>query len=138
MAGAPDGVIVEVRDLDTVRRALRQLGKDLPTRIVPAALKRAGTRVVLPQAVKEAPAKTGRTRSSIRVLSTQTRTRIAAGRARLPYVPPIYWGWPSRNIEPNQYLARGVANTPPGRIAREASAELANGMRALALESTRS
>ena len=60
--------------------------------------------VVAYEAQTIVPVKTGRTLESIRASGTQAAGIVRAGRASLPGVGPVHFGWPAHGIEPNTYL----------------------------------
>jgi hypothetical protein len=88
---------------------LRELNRAL--RAVPAEYRKAQKEIhrktaepVAKAAKPLAPNQTGRLEQSIRALGSQRAGTVAAGGARLPYAPPIHWGWPARNIAPQPFL----------------------------------
>jgi hypothetical protein len=38
---------------------------------------------------------------------------VSAGGARLPYAGPIHWGWPSRGIAAQPFIAATAQDTQP-------------------------
>lgn len=101
------GYVVSVRGLHAMRQALRQLQPEFVKGLRQANVEVA-QRIVAPIAADEAPKRTGALARDVRGLATQTRARVAVGRAKLPYAPPIHWGWPRRNIERNDFLVRAA------------------------------
>ena len=62
-------------------------------------------RVVEPVAAREAPRKTGALSKSVKARASQRTGALKAGtKARVPYGPPIHWGWKKRNIDPNELI----------------------------------
>lgn len=48
---------------------------------------------------------TGRLANSVKATASQSSARVKAGSAtRVPYAPPIHWGWPARNIPARPFL----------------------------------
>jgi hypothetical protein len=39
------------------------------------------------------------------------RARVVAGRASVPYAPPIHWGWPARNIAAQPFVSQAAQAT---------------------------
>lgn len=56
---------------------------------------------------------TGRLRRSVRGNRAKSRATVTVGYASVPYGPPIHWGWPKRNIEPNKFGERGLEAAEP-------------------------
>lgn len=108
------GVQVKFIGLKKTIRALEQAGaktddlKDLMHRI---------GGVVVSAARPLAPrGPTGRLAASIRANRAKSSAVIMAGSARLRYVAPIHWGWPARNIRPQQFLVQARAKTTPTAV----------------------
>lgn len=59
------------------------------------------------------PVKTGRLVGSIRSNKAARRATVSAGRAALPYGPPVHWGWPAHNIEPHEFGPEGLQRAEP-------------------------
>jgi hypothetical protein len=57
------------------------------------------------------PRRSGRLAASVRTSGTQTAAIIRAGKKAVPYAGPIHWGWPSRGIAPQPWLADTAAAT---------------------------
>lgn len=55
----------------------------------------------------------GRTAASVRPGATKRQAIVRAGRASIPYVGPVHYGWPARNIEPNTWLVDAAMETEP-------------------------
>jgi hypothetical protein len=53
-----------------------------------------------------APRRTGRLRASIKGSKSKNRAQVRAGGARVPYVAPINYGWPKRNIAPALFMQK--------------------------------
>jgi hypothetical protein len=63
------------------------------------------------------PVRTGRLAASLRPNKAARRSTISVGRASLPYGPPVHWGWPGHNIEPNEFGPRGLEQAEPAILA---------------------
>lgn len=87
--------VVQIQGARELRRQLNRLDRELTS----AGMKRVHMAVadlVVKEAVKVAPRRTGRLAGDIRAQAT-TRSAIGAvGRTSVPYAGPIHWGWPSR------------------------------------------
>lgn len=89
-----------------LRSALRKISKELPSKVVSNANKKAAE-VVAKEARNRAPVQSGRggaipgggqLKASIRALGSQRRGEVAMGRARIPYAAVQEFGWPGHNI----------------------------------------
>lgn len=96
--------MLEVEGAKEVRRALRKLqDKETPKRIRQA--NKTGAELVRDRALPKTPQRSGRLRSSVKALASQSSGSVKAGTAsRVPYAAPIHWGWPARGIEPNRFI----------------------------------
>lgn len=54
---------------------------------------------------------TGALAASVRGSGQAGAAVIRAGRASVPYVNPIHWGWPSRHITSQPFLWNAIADT---------------------------
>lgn len=89
--GLPDPIRID--GLKQFRRALKILDGDLPKRI--KAIGNEAAQIVVDEAkprVPLGPAKAGHARSSVRVASTGTAARVAAGGKKYPYFPWLDFG----------------------------------------------
>lgn len=96
----------QIEGLNKLLRALEQLDAGASE-----SFKNAGKRVgelAAARAQKEVPVRTGRLQSTIRPVATRRGGKLRVGTARAPYAGPIHFGWPSRNIRPNEFLYRAV------------------------------
>ncbi|MDP8930459.1 MAG: HK97 gp10 family phage protein [Actinomycetota bacterium] len=94
---------IRVEGLRELRRAFKEAGDKESL----AALKRAhkeAAEAVVKRALPNVPVLTGRLQTSVRALGAPSGGRAKAGGARVPYGPPIHWGWPARNIERRPFL----------------------------------
>lgn len=96
----------EVEGLNKLLRALEKLDDAAKEQF-----KEVGFRVgefVAQQAREEVPVRSGDLRGTIRPAKTARGAKIRSGNKRVPYAGPIHFGWPARNIRPNQFLYRAV------------------------------
>jgi len=108
---AKASVAVEVEGLAQLRRTLRQAGDDLSD--LKDAHQRAAYIVGL-RAESTAPRRTGRLAGSVKGRGTKNAAGVTAGsRARVPYAPPIHWGWFRRGISANPWVSRAAQDTEP-------------------------
>jgi hypothetical protein len=106
MAQAP--YRVQVSGLKEVAKALRQAPARLDKRLKKAN-QTAITRAVVPAVKKGAPRKSGRLARSVRGLATAKRAQLAVGsNVRVPYAGVINFGWPAHNIQPQEFIYRGI------------------------------
>lgn len=81
-----------------------------------AELKAATARVsafIASRAVPAAPRRTGKLAGTIRGNKSLSRATVMAGGAATPYAGPIHWGWPSRGIEAQPFIAETAQDTEP-------------------------
>lgn len=100
MSGADVQITRGARIPRDVQRAAQRVGDLTDTN------REIATRMVR-YARDEAPIRTGRLSQSIRVQTT-TRGSLQVG-ASTVYAGVIHWGWPRRNIAPNHFLTRALA-----------------------------
>lgn len=104
------GPVIQIDGMREIRRTLRKAGDDLDD------LKQANAQaasIAGDGGKARSPFRFGTLRGSIRTAGTKTAGIIRAGRKTVPYANPIHWGWPTRNIEPNPFLAAGAQHTEP-------------------------
>jgi len=101
-----DETTIKVEGLRELLTALRKIDPDLKLEIKQAN-RRAAT-VVYNAAVPMVPVRTGRLRASVRVLASQRRGQVAAGKKSVPYAGPIHFGWRAHNIAPNPFLYKAL------------------------------
>jgi hypothetical protein len=58
-----------------------------------------------------APKRSGNLARTIRAAGTKTAGIIRAGTKRVPYAPPIHWGWAARNITGSFFLSDGATSS---------------------------
>lgn len=105
----PAGVQIEGgREL---RRTMKQAGEDMQQMKDAHA---AAARIAAAAARGKTPVgETGNLAASVRSSGTTTAGILRAGKASVPYAGPIHWGWPSRNITAQPFLADGASSTEP-------------------------
>jgi phage gpG-like protein len=102
---ATTGSRVEVRGVAQLRRALRRAGDDLTD------LKATHREVAMTVArATRPPVVSGRLFASVRAYASKTYARVGS---QLRYAAPIHYGWPARNIAPNEFLVDAVHSTEP-------------------------
>ena len=99
---------VRVEGARELRRELKAAGVELDS--LKAAHDEAA-RYVAARAQAAAPRRTGALASTVRGAGTKGRASVRAGYARVPYGPPIHWGWPARNIPPNPWVLETAEST---------------------------
>lgn len=101
-------VHIRVDNLRDLQRALRKLQDKELQRELRGAHKKAADRAA-EAARDEAPRVTGRLAASIGARASQRSASLKAGTGkRVPYAGPIHFGHRRRNIEPNEFLYRGI------------------------------
>lgn len=101
---------VRIEGLNTLTRTMKRAGEDL------ADLKDANARagaIVASAASAMAPRRSGRLAASVRASRAVGRARVMAGRASVPYGPPIHFGWPARHIAANPFVSQAARDTEP-------------------------
>lgn len=94
---------IEVRGARELRAAIRR-AESTELRDELKTANRDAAEIVAYTAQTIVPVKTGRTLESIRASGTQAAGIVRAGRASLPGVGPVHFGWPAHGIEPNPFL----------------------------------
>lgn len=89
---------LEVEGLTELRQGLRRAGdKDLQKALTKA--NKTAAQIVVDAALPNVPVRSGRLRSSVKALASQTAGRARAGSpARVPYAAAIHWGEGRGNI----------------------------------------
>jgi hypothetical protein len=93
---------VRVTGARELRASLKRAGIGLED------LKEANQRVgelIARLAAPRGPSRTGRLVGSLRASKAAGRARVLAGGAAVPYAGPIHWGWESRGIAPQPFIA---------------------------------
>ena len=107
----PLDVTFRVEGLAKLQRELKQAGED--TQDLKTAGKTAA-RIVMAEAKRTAPVRTGALKRSIRTSVTKKNVGILGGKAVVvPYAQPIHWGWPKRGIRENPWISRAARVTQP-------------------------
>lgn len=110
---------IRVRGLNDTVRALKKVGA--PNKEIAEATG-AAAEVVATASRTLVPRRTGLLESTIRTAKQARKGIVRAGNARVPYANPIHWGWFRRNIEPNRFFVKGMAQNIDkvyGAFARE-------------------
>ena len=96
--------VVKVEGLNTLKRTMRQAGVELQDlKTAHAAV--AATVVRAAHFTPKNPARsTGRMAASVRGSGQAGAAVVRAGFAALPYVNPVHWGWPARNIAAQPFV----------------------------------
>ncbi len=104
MAKPPFRIEINSRE---VRNALRRVDVKLPREL--RKVNKEAADMVARATQPEIPTVTGRLKKSTRAQATTTTAAVKSGSpARTPYAGPIHFGWPKHNIEPNEYIYRGL------------------------------
>lgn len=82
--------LIKIEGLAAFSRNLRKLDKDLP-KALRLALNEA-TDIVVHEAARRIPTRTGRAKASLKAKSTRTESRIAGGSNRVPYYAWLDFG----------------------------------------------
>lgn len=104
------GSTVQVSGAKTLRRQLKAAGVSIDD------LKAAHADVadqVLARATPGAPRRTGKLAGTGRASGTQGAAIVRFGGAAVPYAGPIHWGWPSRHIAAQPFVADAAEDTRP-------------------------
>lgn len=96
-----------------MRAQLKAAGSDLSDL---KAANREAAALVARAATGKAPHRSGDLAATVRSSGTKTAGVIRAGRASVPYANPIHWGWFSRHIKPNPWVALAAKATEPAWI----------------------
>jgi hypothetical protein len=105
------GPAVQVQGARTLRRTLKAAGLDVTDL---KAAHKAVADLVASRARPATPHRTGALAGSVRTSGTASAAIVRAGRASVPYAGPIHWGWPSRHIPAQPWIADAAAATQPG------------------------
>lgn len=94
---------VEVQGINALARALKKAG-DTGLGDALKASHREGAEIVAKAARPRVPRDSGDLAASLRTGSTPRSGRVSIGKKKVPYAPPIHFGWVRRNIRPNTFL----------------------------------
>lgn len=110
---------VRIEGLAELARSLRAVNSDLPKALRLAANKAAG--IVVAEAQRNVPRRTGRAAKSIKARSTRTAAKVTSGGPRAPYMPWLdYGGKVGRNdTAARPFIADGRYVYPAYRSKRE-------------------
>lgn len=95
---------VELHGVKEARRAFKN-AKDKESLDALKAAHKEAAELVVRRALPNVPVLTGALKSTVKALASSASGRAKAGTPqRVPYGPPIHWGWPRRNIERRPFL----------------------------------
>lgn len=98
--------LVVLEGYDELRRAIRALPPEIKKELRKLDKEHAERIVEL----SDPPVSSGRlARSNAAKGDSKGAVAKSGSRSRVPYAPPIYWGWDAHNIEENQWFARAMA-----------------------------
>lgn len=94
----------EVEGMKDLNKALRRVGDyDTMREIKAANLEAAET--VAEASKYEVPVRSGRLKKTIKAGGNSKESFVRAGTpARVPYAPPVHWGWSARRIAPQPFV----------------------------------
>lgn len=101
---------VRVEGARELRRALKAAGDDL------GDLKdanQAAAKIVLGEAAPHTPRRSGALAATGRVNRAAGKANVIYGNAKVPYGPPIHWGWPARNIKAQPWVTEAADASQP-------------------------
>jgi hypothetical protein len=110
---------IAVEGLRDMVRSLRDLDSGLPRAVRLAANEAAG--IVVQDAQRRTPSRSGKARKSIKAKSTRTAARVTSGGRRAPYMPWLDYGGrvgPNRSVR-RPFIADGRYVYPAYRDKRE-------------------
>ena len=99
---------IRIEGMREFRGELRRADGNFPKELR-LANKQAVADVAVPKVKANAPVLSGALRGSVRALASQTRAQVAVGKASVPYVFPINFGWPSRGIKAQEFVYSSLA-----------------------------
>ena len=82
--------LIKIDGLAAFSRNLRKLDKDLPKALRLAINEATG--IVVQEAARRVPVRTGKAKASVKAMSTRTASRIAGGSNRVPYFAWLDFG----------------------------------------------
>jgi hypothetical protein len=104
------GAHLEIEGGRALRASLKQAGDDMEDlKDVYGAV----ATLVAWRGVSLAPRRSGTLSMTVRPNRAAARAQVIAGSKRVPYAPPIHWGWHRRHIEPSLFLTRAGKQTEP-------------------------
>lgn len=100
----------KVEGLNQVVRALQQMGLDVEDlKDTFSKIADRGAEAV----ARHVPVKSGRARGDVRGNRAKSKAVVTAGRSSLPYIAPLNYGWPARNIEAAGFMQAGDEEMQP-------------------------
>jgi phage gpG-like protein len=113
VAGTPK--VIRVTGAKQLRKTLKAFEGDLSEL---RAVHQAAADKVLARALRDAPARTGRLKSSLKAKGNNASAVVRSAGRVAPYAAPVHWGWPTRPnkakgwrggvIHPNPFLYEAV------------------------------
>lgn len=88
---------------------LRALAKDAPEDFQAAGVEAA--EVIADEMRQRVPRRSGKLAGTIRTGASRRSPWVAVGSAGAPYVFPINFGWPARNIESQEFVYESIGAT---------------------------
>jgi hypothetical protein len=105
-----DRVGYKVEGLSKITRAFKQLGAEVDDlKDAFAAIAREGAE----RAARHVKSKSGRAASTVRGNRATSKAVVTAGRASVPYLGPINYGWPKRGIEAQGFMQKADEEMRP-------------------------
>ena len=96
---------IRIKGLRELQRELRSLSGGRFRRELSKTNRDYVQRNLAPEVAAAAPHRTGTLAASVRGLGRATAARLAVGsEVRVPYAGPINFGWPARNIAPQEFI----------------------------------
>ena len=105
----PVSVQMHLTGLNELRRALRKAGDEGETLKAFRDVNKRAADVIVREAQRRAPHKSGKLAGAIRSTSAGARARVVSGKAAVQYARVIEFGWPGHNIEPQPHLYPAVS-----------------------------
>jgi HK97 gp10 family phage protein len=105
----PVSVQTHITGLNELRRELRKLSGEGEWLKEMRDVNKAAADVIVREAKRRAPHKSGKLAGAIRSTSAGARARVVSGKAAVQYARVIEFGWPGHNIEPQPHLYPAVA-----------------------------
>lgn len=99
---------VKVEGLGQLVRTLTAAGKGVEDL---KEANQAASRIVLEEARRRVPRRTGRLEATGRVNKAAKKANVLFGNKRVPYAAVIEYGWPARNIGPHPYVSPAAEAT---------------------------
>jgi hypothetical protein len=103
---------VRVEGLAQLNRELRRLASDRTWQKELGLTNQKAAKIPVAPMKRQAPrGATGGLSTSPRALKAAGRVAIAVGSAKVPYAGPINFGWPARNIAPQEFIYKSITET---------------------------